>query len=207
MNELNKTLRLTIAVVAIALVFVIGLLTFQKPEVEYKLTPDVALSHLTDVNLMVNVEQAQEIIRQNDANMIFIDVRNPISFGRDHIEKAINIPLRELLDKSSLKLLRSLNEKGKTMVIYGETPQQASGAWMMLQQTGFQNTKMLNGSYTELGSKSDKTAAMFSETPMIDMEALKTLTSAAPVTEVQNTPSAKKTVIPAKVETSKGGGC
>jgi rhodanese-related sulfurtransferase len=207
MNELNKTTRLTIAVVAIALVFVIGLLTFQKPEVEYKLTPEVALSRLTDANFLVNPAQAQEIIRQNDANMVFIDVRNAISFGRGHVEKAINIPLRELLDKSSLKLMQSLNEKGKTVVIYGETPQQASGAWMMLQQTGFQNTKMLNGCYTELGSKSDKAAAMFSETPMIDMEALKTLTSASAETEVQKTVVVKKTVVPAKVETSKGGGC
>jgi rhodanese-related sulfurtransferase len=207
MNELNKTTRLTIAVVAIALVFVIGLVTFQKPEVEYTLTPEVALSRLSDVTLIVDASKAREIIQRNDANIFFIDIRNAISFDRSHIEKAINIPLREILDRSSLKLLRSLKEKGKTVIIYGETPQQASGAWMMLQQTGFLEVKMLNVNYTALNTNNDYASSLTTENPMIDIDALKKSTVSTTEGEVKKQTVVKKTVVPAKVETTSGGGC
>jgi rhodanese-related sulfurtransferase len=207
MNELNKTTRLTIAVIAIALVFVIGLVTFQKPEVEYSITPAVTLMRLADANLMINPSQAKEFIQKNDAGIVFIDIRNVISFDRSHLDNAINIPLRELLDKSSLKLMQNLKEKGKTIIIYGETPQQASGAWMMLQQTGFQQVKMINGDYTEVNSNYEPTSSLTTEKPMIDIDALKKLTTSAPEGEVKKQDVVKKTVVPVKIETSSGGGC
>jgi rhodanese-related sulfurtransferase len=204
MKELNKTNRLTIAVLAIAAVFIVGLLTLNRSEVIYKLSPEVMLSKLSNPEFFLNTTQIQELIKQDDPKNVFIDIRNPLSFERNHIKNAINIPLRELLTHQNLSILQKLKDK-QNVVIYGETNQQANGAWMMLQQTGFMNIRMFAGSFDEIIGKT--IPAIASEIPVIDTEALKSTSSATPAADGTNVPATKKTVSPKKLEPKSGGGC
>jgi rhodanese-related sulfurtransferase len=204
MKELNKTKRLTIAAVTIAAVFIVGLLTLNRPEVIYKLSPEVMLSKLNNPEFNLNTTQIQELIKNDNSTTVFIDIRNPIDFSKNHINKAINIPLRELFEHQNLNMLHKLEEK-QMVVIYGESSRHTNGAWMMLQQTGFKNIKMYSGNFDEIIGKVVPSIA--SEIPVIDMEELKKISSPTTVTTGNNDSSPKKTVNPQKLEPKSGGGC
>ncbi len=58
MEELNKTNRLTILVVAFVLVIIVGLITLRRPDVKYTLSPAESLGLLNDAALVVTPDQA-----------------------------------------------------------------------------------------------------------------------------------------------------
>lgn len=213
MKELNKTNRLTIVVVAIVLVFVTGILTLRKPDLKYVLTPAQSLEMLGDSSDSMTPGKALAILAANDGKTVLIDVRNSIAFGRGHVKDARNIPVRELFTKQNLSFLKDAEKGQQTILIYGETPKQANGPWIMLRQLGFKNVLFVNGTFnqisiTENDSISGKTCLQ-NEVPLIDTAALKKLSASSSLsqTNVENPGPDKKTVKPAKVEPASGGGC
>ena len=210
MDELNKTNRLTIAVVAFAIVIIIGMITFRRPEVTYKLTPAESLALLNNPALLVTPAQTTGIMNDSAGKYVFIDVRNSIAYGQGHIKNAINIPVRELLSKKSRQIFHEIESANQTAILYGETQQQASGPWLMLHQTGFNSVKLFTGNYAQLNMAAadsvTKLLPQLSETPLIDTAALKAV-SAPKQEKTEIKPAAKKTVSPVKKEASSGGGC
>jgi len=213
MEELEKTNRLTIIVVAFVLVIIIGLITFRRPDVNYVLSPAESLALLNDTALVIIPDQVAALLKDSSGKTVFIDVRNSIAFGRGHLKNAINIPVRELYTPKSKTLFREIEKAGQTAVLYGETQQQANGPWLMLHQTGFQNVKLFTGNYAQLDpSQADsltKLLPQLSETPSIDTTALKLISApmgksnvAAPIAKTE-----KKSVAPVKKTSSSGGGC
>lgn len=211
MDELNKTNRLTIAVVAFAIVIIIGLITFRRPEITYKLTPAESLALLNNPALLVTPAQAEGLMKDSAGKYVFIDVRTSIAFAQGHVKDAINIPVRELLNKKSRRTLRDIEAADQTAILYGETQQQAGGPWLMLQQTGHKTVKLFTGNYIQTGiSGSDSIARklpQFSETPLIDTAALKAVSSPVTIEKTKTKPVAKKAVAPVQKEVSSGGGC
>jgi len=213
MDELNKTNRLTITVIIIVLVIVTGLITFRRPDVKYNLTPTESLAILNDPALVITPDQAIALLKDSAGKTVFIDVRNSIYFDRGHIKNAINIPVRELFAKKNKATFRDIEKAGQTVVLYGETQQQANGPWMMLRQTGFKNVLLYTGSYAQLdAANSDSLTRLLpqlSETPLIDTAALKLIASPAIAGKdaVKPTKTEKKTVAPVKKSVSSGGGC
>lgn len=212
MNELNKTNRLTIAVVAFAIVIIIGLVTFQRPEVTYKLSPTETLALLNNDSLTVTPLQASDLMKNSQGKYIFIDVRNAVLYGQGHLRNAINIPVREFLTEKSRHTLKEIAASEQTAVLYGETPQQANGPWMMLLQTGFKNIKLFTGNYSQLNLAPDDTLSKLlpqrTETPLIDTAALKAVSSPAVATQkTTKTATPQKVVLPVKKQVSSGGGC
>ncbi len=212
MNELSKTNRLTIVVVAILLVIITGLITFRRPDLKYVLSPNESLLLLNDKSLVVTPDQAAEILKNSAGKTLFIDVRNSIAFELGHVKNAVNIPVRELFDKKNKSVFRDLQKAGQKAVLYGETGQQANGPWLMLRQTGFENVLLFTGNYSQLDpANSDsvtRSLPQMSETPLIDTLALKALTSPANGSQ-EGMPAkpVKKSVAPVKKEASSGGGC
>jgi len=213
MEELNKTNRLTITVILIVLVIITGLITFRRPDVKYKLSPAECLALLNDSALVVNPEQASALLKDSSGQTVFVAVRNSLAFERGHLESAVNIPVRELFSKGNRLFFTEAEKSGQTVVLYGETQQQASGPWLMLQQTGFRNARLFTGNYVQLDpaliDSLSRLLPKFSETPLIDTAALK-LVSAPKATD-KNTAKpdkpVKRTVAPVKKEVSSGGGC
>ena len=203
MDELNKTNRLTIAVVAFAIVIIIGMITFRRPEVTYKLTPAESLALLNNPALLVTPAQTTGIMNDSAGKYVFIDVRNSIAYGQGHIKNAINIPVRELLSKKSRQIFHEIESANQTAILYGETQQQASGPWLMLHQTGFNSVKLFTGNYAQLNMADadsvTKLLPQLSETPLIDTAALKAV-SAPKQEKTEIKPAAKKTVSPVKKE-------
>jgi len=213
MEELNKTNRLTITVIIIVLVIVTGLITFRRPDVKYKLTTTESLALLNDPALVIKPEQAAVLLKDSAGKMVFIDVRNSIAFERGHIKNAVNIPVRELFAKKSKTIFRDIEKAGQTAVIYGETQQQANGPWLMLRQTGFKNVLLFTGNYAQLDIANPDSLTrqlpQLSETPLIDIAALKAISAPAPMGKdaLQPVKTEKKSVTPVKKTASSGGGC
>ena len=210
MEELNKTNRLTILVVSIVLIFIIGLVTLRKPEVKYVLSPAESVAILNDPAMVISPEQAKALLKDSSGKFVFVDVRNSIEFERSHVKNAINIPVRELFAKKSKSTIHNIEKAGQTAVIYGATQQQANGPWLMLRQTGFKKVLLFTGNYAQLNfADSDSMTVklpQFSETPLIDIAALKLVSAPATASKEMAKPK-KKAVTPAKKVVSSGGGC
>ena len=213
MDELNKTNRLTITVVVLVLVIITGLITFQRPDVKYVLTPAESLALLNNPSLIITPDQAVDLLKDSSGKIVFIDVRNSIAYGLGHMKNAVNIPVRELFSGKNKSFFREIEKSGQTAILYGETQQQANGPWLMLHQTGFKNVKLFTGNYAQLDpAKSDsltKILPQLSETPLIDTAALKLIS--APADKKSEVPQAvkpvKKRIAPVKKAVSSGGGC
>ncbi len=80
MDELNKTNRLTIAVIGIVLVIIIGLVTLRRPDIKFTLSPAESLALLNDSNQVIKPEQATALLKDSSGKTVFIDVRNSIAF-------------------------------------------------------------------------------------------------------------------------------
>lgn len=213
MKELTKTNRLTIVVVAFVLVIVTGLITFRRPDIKYVLTPSESLLLLNDTSAYVTPLQVNSMLRDSSGKNVFVDVRNSIAFDRGHLKSAVNIPVRELFSEKSKSFFKEIEKAGQTVILYGETQQQANGPWLMLRQTGFKNAKLFTGNYAQLDpAQADSLTRLLpqlSETPLIDTAALKALTSPKMADKKIDQPAkaTKKTVVPVEKEASSGGGC
>ncbi len=211
MDELNKTNRLTIIVVAFVLVIVVGLITFRRPDVKYVLTPAESLALLSNPELAITPEQANILLKDTAGKTVFIDVRNSMAFNRNHVKNAINIPVRELFSSKSKKTLREIEKSGQTVILYGETQQQANGPWLMLRQTGFKNVLLFTGIFAQIDIAHEDSLTrllpQISETPLIDTVALKLVSSPATAAKVEPVKPLKKVVVPVKKAVSSGGGC
>jgi rhodanese-related sulfurtransferase len=213
MDELNKTNRLTIAVIGIVLVIIIGLITLRRPDIKYSLTPAESIALFNDPALIITPEQASALLKDSAGKTVIIDVRNSIAFDRGHIKNAVNIPVRELFTKKNMSAFRDIEKSGQTAILCGETQQQANGPWFMLRQTGFKNVLLFTGSYAQLDiANSDSLTRLLpqlSETPLIDTAALRANTAPVAIGKDASQPakSTKKTVAPIKKAASSGGGC
>jgi rhodanese-related sulfurtransferase len=78
-----------------------------------------------------------------DQASVIIDVRSNFDFSKGHVDKAINIPLSQLLEKNTIDLLKGSNMQNPA-VLYGKTPQEANAAFMLLYQLGNEDIKVLS---------------------------------------------------------------
>ncbi len=138
MKELEKTQRLSIATVLTILVILIGLLSYKKPKHIYHVNSKEALEKIASKDYFVSFDKL------NTADFILIDVRNPNDYERGHIADAINIYTPELLSDSHTKIIKKINKMDKTMLLYGERPEDVIAPFMLLYQLGNNNVKILN---------------------------------------------------------------
>ena len=147
MKELEKTKRISIAAVLTILLVIIALLSYKRP------------SHLYSESIENSLELASNsdyIITQQDLekfDLLLVDIRSNIEYNKGHLDKAINIYAPEILDPKNSEVLQDLKEKNKTIVLYGSTPNEALTPFMLLQQLGYNNIKLLT---VDLGYSQDK---------------------------------------------------
>ena len=147
MKELEKTKRISIAAVLTILLVIIALLSYKRP------------SHLYSESIENSLELASNsdyIITQQDLekfDLLLVDIRSNIEYNKGHLDKAINIYAPEILDPKNSEVLQDLKEKNKTVVLYGSTPNEALTPFMLLQQLGYNNIKLLT---VDLGYSQDK---------------------------------------------------
>lgn len=136
MKELEKTKRISIAAVITILVVIIALLSYKRPTHSYKISTRQMLENITGSGNFIHPDSLS-------TDMQVIDIRNAIEFEKGHLEHAINIYAPELLNDRNTELIQSLTSNGKTLVLYGRSPEQSIAPFMLLKQLGISDIKML----------------------------------------------------------------
>jgi len=77
-----------------------------------------------------------------------IDIRDPNRYHLGAVTNAVNIPVSALLDKAVIKAFQQYKDDSIPVVLYGDTQQEAQGAWMLLRQLGFDNVRLMTGGYS-----------------------------------------------------------
>jgi len=147
MKELNRTDRLTIASILVAVILFTGLVTLKQPEVQYACTIDETVNKLGASGDVISAVDVNKALLNNDGSLILVDLRSPDEYQKSHIGPAINIPIQEILEKQHLENFSDLSRKNKTLVLYGKDQTEANGAWMILKQAGFDNFLVMEGGY------------------------------------------------------------
>jgi rhodanese-related sulfurtransferase len=139
MIELTKTRRITIAVVSVLAVILLGFLFLNPPKYAFKKPLDESLVSMNEQTNRINPQTLAELLINQDPSVVLIDVRSPYEYAKGHIESAENISMESLLDDDNYKRFQDYKEGNKKVIFYGDTQDEASVPFMILQQMGFDN--------------------------------------------------------------------
>lgn len=109
---------------------------------------------ITSSELMTVMENFEQVTSKmakafnaDTGNFVFVDLRSPYDFEISHIPNAINIPTSFFLDDSNIHLFKEYSKTNQTVILYGQTERESISPWMLLQELGYSNTKVLLGGY------------------------------------------------------------
>ena len=209
-----KTNRLFLAALLLLIVIISVLLNLRTPSVSYRMSPDKLAAMLADSGNQVSPLILYEQLSKNNSNTIPVDIRSTDEFTKGHIEKAVNIPVRELLQKRSISFFRELKKANSIAILYGEDQLQASGPWMLLKQVGIENIRVLQGGYAFYNTLplpdsliKIRTADLRVEVPQIDTSRFRKPGQITSIVSPSEGKKAPEKVIPVKKKGSTGGGC
>lgn len=159
-NTNLKTNRLSIAVLLFVVIIVFGLITITRPDFEYKLSSAETLELVLSFEGEITPEEVEEIIWNETQGYQFVDLRYPFEFQKSHIDGAINVPLQSCLEEDRIKFFKQMQKDSIIVILYGYNQSEAVGPWMVMNQLGFDNMKILLGGY---GYFSGETFDMYNE--------------------------------------------
>ena len=208
MKELEKTRRISISAVLFLLVIVIGLLTFKKPTYNFINSSEKTLEFVKDQSHVMSLTDMQKLDAES---YLLIDVRSNFDYTKGHMKGAVNIPKSQLLESKSKEIIDAAIKNNEPLILYGENPETANAACMLLFQLGYEQIKLLSidSSYDD---KEFQIKNINIETPLFDysdtMEKSKiqTIKKVTPKTRPQ--PTKKKVITkPKKKKKMPEGGC
>lgn len=198
MNRFLKTNSPWLSLLLLAVAVVVLAYLFRPEYPEYHAGLEETTRLMTD--------QSRQILVRDIASRQLIDIRPANVFTQGHPANAVNIPLRQLLDKESVEMLDRLLKNGQEAVMFGSDELQATAPWLLLQQLGYKNLKLLKGGYT-VQNEFKETPAVNSETPVFDKTVFQVKPEINKANDNQTTRKPAEKVIPVRKPASTGGGC
>jgi len=194
MNPFIKSNKLWLSLLGLAVVIVFLGFLFRPKTIDFKVSTDEAVKLMSEPQMSVS--------NSDLAGKQLIDIRPADLFAQGHPENAISIPVRNLLDEESLELFDRLKDNGQTAVLYGSDELQTTAPWLLLQQLGYQNIKIMKGGYTP-NNEFKEPVLSSTEAMTLDTAAMKT----KPVKTLETEKKKPQAVVPVRKEASSGGGC
>jgi len=140
MKELERTKRISVSAVLFLLIIVIGVLSFRKPKYVFENNTETTLNKIMEKDYILTQDQLKTI---DASQYVLVDVRSNFEYAKGHINNAVNISAPQAFSDENTDFLKKLKNSDKTIVIYGENPDEADSAWMLLYQLGYENVKIL----------------------------------------------------------------
>lgn len=132
--------------VIVSLVFLgLGLIIAAVPQnttLPYKLTAEQMLEQSNNRVQYYSPEEVAHIIVQKDPEFQLIDVRPQDEFEKFSLPGAINIPLTNILSDENRDLL---DQDVKLNILYSNGTVDATKAWMIMSQLGWENNYIMEG--------------------------------------------------------------
>jgi rhodanese-related sulfurtransferase len=198
MNSFLKANLLWLSLLGVAVILVVLAFILRPNAPQYQIGASETLKWM-------NQPQMEVAIDHMDGKQL-IDIRPVDSFLQGHAENAINIPVRNLLDQESVSLFDELRANGKEAIIYGSDELQATAPWLLLQQLGYQNIKILKGGYSS-DQKFMEPVLSSTESMQLDIEAIHLNSQPIEVSSVKPENKKSEAVIPVRKKGTSGGGC
>lgn len=165
MKELEQIKKISVSAILFILIIIIGILTLKKPTITYANDIHTSLHLLTNTSPLMAMEEYSS----NADKYILLDIRNTVSYQQGHLKNALHIPFNEALDPDNLTFYKQVALENKVVAIYGKNTMQANEFFIVLQQIGIQNIKILEvGTYFENSSliyKSTATEKLVADIP------------------------------------------
>lgn len=114
----------------------------QNTTLPYKLTAEQMLEQSNSRVPFYSPEEIANIIVQNDPEFQLIDVRPQDEFEKFSLPGAINIPLTDILSEDYRDFL---NQDVKVNILYSNGTLDATKAWMIMSQLGWENNYIMEG--------------------------------------------------------------
>ena len=197
MNRFLKNNSPWLGLLGLALIVVLLAYILRPKSPEYKTGVSQSLNLMVDHSGMVSIIDV--------AGKQLIDIRPANQFAQGHPVNAINIPLRQLLEKENIEVFKTLQKSGQETILYGNDELQATAPWLLLQQLGYKNVKLLKGGYALNNFTATSNASK--EEPCFDKNALQVKPDLIKATENKSAQQGKEVVIPVRKAGSTGGGC
>jgi len=141
-SAISKTLLTGISIFA-AIIF-LGMVFMPKPQKHYKITEEQMLAKIMSFDGVVGPETIVDLIYKPNAQFQFIDLRSAPEFLKGHLPNSINIPVNHIFDKEYEQIWKQID---KTNILYYSDHAGACGPWMILNQLGYKNNKIMLGGY------------------------------------------------------------
>lgn len=128
-----------------AFIIPLGLIIAAVPEnttKQYKLTAEELLEEINSEMQFISTDEIAHMLINKDPSLQLIDVRTPDQFEKFSLPGAINIPLHNIL---SDEWVNYLDQDVRINVFYSNGTQDATEAWMITRQLGYQNNYVLQG--------------------------------------------------------------
>jgi rhodanese-related sulfurtransferase len=133
--------------IGIIVALVISTVIFFLPAKENaKFVPDLADidTSMQALNQKVLQQTLLDWVIEGNRDYLLIDVRNPAEYAKGHIKTAQNIPLVEFTKRATLEEI----PEGKRIIIYSNSNNQSSRAWVALNRFGL-DAYVLDGGYSQ----------------------------------------------------------
>jgi len=140
-SAVSKTLLTGFSI--FAAIILLGLVFMPKPQKHYKLSEEQMLAKIMSFDGVIGPDKMVDLIYTPNVQYQLIDLRSAPEYLKDHLPNSINIPVNHIFDKPYEKILKS----NKTNILYYSDHAGACGAWMILNQLGYQNIKIMLGGY------------------------------------------------------------
>jgi len=129
----------------IFLVFIVLISCTSENRKKYAIDSKTALEDYITGKDILSVEKMANILLCKQEHIYqLIDLRTPHEYAQGHINGAINIPAKNILDMDYYKIL---NQDDNINVLYCRGENQAINIYMILHQLGFKNIKVSLGGY------------------------------------------------------------
>ena len=135
--------------VLLALILILaagGLVLLPKYEKHEGINAKELLSNMISPERYISTDELADKIIKQDPSFIIIDVRDSISFKKNSLPNAINIPLRKILSEGALTYL---DQNQFDVVLFSNDNFYADQAWILCSRLGYKNLRVLKGGINE----------------------------------------------------------
>ncbi len=146
-RKLAKFLSFQYILLAVILILTaVGLVLLPKYEKHEGISAKELLSNIISPERYISTDELADKIVNQDPSFILIDVRDSISFKKNSLPNAINIPLKKLLDEDATAYL---DQDQFDVVLFSNTNFYADQAWILCNRLDYKNLRVLKGGINE----------------------------------------------------------
>lgn len=110
----------------------------------YKENNRQILSEMEGNAYMMQYLELSEHLKEGKNDIVFVDLRDSVSYKNGHIKSAVNMPFEMFSQKGKIKILR--NEE-KEKVLYSDSQSEAALALLFFKSVGVENIRYLPGNF------------------------------------------------------------